>query len=55
MLLDVVNSVEILPVPSLLVQSQSRTSTEVPCCPPRPIASTSKYKRWLMALDWLSR
>ena len=33
MSLNVVDGVEILPVPSLLVQSQSETSTEVPYCP----------------------
>ena len=33
MLLNVVNSVKILPMPSLLVQSQSGISTEVPYRP----------------------
>jgi hypothetical protein len=50
----VVDGVEILSVP-LLLESQSGTSIEVPCRPLRPIASASKYKRWLMALDRSSR
>ena len=35
MSLNVVDGVEILPVPLLLVQSQSGTSIEVPCRPLR--------------------
>ena len=35
MSLNVVDGVEILPVPSLLVQSQSGTSIKVPCRPYR--------------------